>query len=112
MKLYQLTYFCFSYDFTKFNSLDRKMIEEASKMIGEEIPNLMKLMPAEDKDKDEDNDSGEKRRQAETAAPAQTRVQTQKYLRVARVEARHAEAMGAGGRGAPSGRPRGEAMRR
>ena len=36
----------------KFNSLDRKMIEEASKMIGEEIPNLMKLMPAEDKDKE------------------------------------------------------------
>ena len=54
MKLYQLTYFCFSYDFTKFNSLDRKMIEEASKMIGEEIPNLMKLMPAEDKDKESD----------------------------------------------------------
>ena len=52
--IYQLTYFCFSYDFTKFNSLDRKMIEEASKMIGEEIPNLMKLMPAEDKDKESD----------------------------------------------------------
>ena len=30
------------------------MIEEASKMIGEEIPNLMKLMPAEDKDKESD----------------------------------------------------------
>jgi len=43
-----------NYDFTKFNSLDRKMIEEASKMIGEEIPNLMKLMPAEDKDKESD----------------------------------------------------------
>ena len=54
MKQYQSTYFCFSYDFTKFNSLDRKMIEEASKMIGEEIPNLMKLMPAEDKDKESD----------------------------------------------------------
>ena len=54
MKLDQLTYFCFSYDFTKFNSLDRKMIEEASKMIGEVIPNLMKLMPAEDKDKESD----------------------------------------------------------
>lgn len=38
----------------KFNSLDRKMIDEASKMIGEEIPNLMKLMPAEDKDKESD----------------------------------------------------------
>merc|ERR1712012_270977 len=36
-----------NYDFTKFNSLDRKMI-------GEEIPNLMKLMPAEDKDKESD----------------------------------------------------------
>ena len=47
-------YFCFSYDFTKFNSLDRKMIEEASKMIGEEIPNLMKLMPAEDNYKESD----------------------------------------------------------
>ena len=45
---------CFSYDFMKFNSLDRKMIDEASKMIGEEIPNLMKLMPAEDKDKESD----------------------------------------------------------
>ena len=44
----------FSYDFMKFNSLDRKMIDEASKMIGEEIPNLMKLMPAEDKDKESD----------------------------------------------------------
>ena len=52
--IYKLTYFCISYDFTKFNSLDRKMIEEASKMIGEEIPNLMKLMPAEDKDKESD----------------------------------------------------------
>ena len=30
------------------------MIDEASKMIGEEIPNLMKLMPAEDKDKESD----------------------------------------------------------
>ena len=30
------------------------MIEEASKMIGEGIPNLMKLMPAEDKDKESD----------------------------------------------------------
>ena len=38
----------------KFNNLDRKMIDEASKMIGEEIPNLMKLMPAEDKDKESD----------------------------------------------------------
>ena len=38
----------------KFNSLDRRMIDEASKMIGEEIPNLMKLMPAEDKDKESD----------------------------------------------------------
>ena len=44
----------FSYDFTKFNQLDKKMIDEASKMIGEEIPNLMKLMPAEDKDKESD----------------------------------------------------------
>ena len=38
----------------KFNSLDRKMIDEASKMIGEEIPNLMKLMSPEDKDKESD----------------------------------------------------------
>ena len=30
------------------------MIDEASKMIGEEIPNLMKLMPAEDKGKESD----------------------------------------------------------
>jgi GTPase SAR1 family protein len=43
-----------NYDFTKFNQLDKKMIDEASKMIGEEIPNLMKLMPAEDKDKESD----------------------------------------------------------
>ena len=39
---------------TNLSGEDRKMIEEASKMIGEEIPNLMKLMPAEDKDKESD----------------------------------------------------------
>ena len=44
----------FRYDFSKFNSIDQKMIDGASKMIGEEIPRLMKLMPAEDQDKERD----------------------------------------------------------
>jgi len=42
------------YDFTKFNPIDKKMIDAASKMIGEEIPRLMKLMPAEDQEKEQD----------------------------------------------------------
>merc|ERR1712080_266048 len=42
------------YDFTKFNLIDKKMIDAASRMIGEEIPRLMKLMPAEDQEKEQD----------------------------------------------------------
>jgi len=39
------------YDFTKFHSINQKMIDATTKMIGEEIPRLMKLMPAEDDEK-------------------------------------------------------------
>lgn len=46
------------HDFSKFCTFDKKLIEAATKMIGEEIPELMKMMPAEEKDKAEDSIHG------------------------------------------------------
>jgi len=45
------------YDFGKFNSLDPKMIEKVDKMLSEDIPRLMSLIPHEEREKTLDGTS-------------------------------------------------------
>lgn len=45
------------HDFTDFNKLDVKMIEKVEKMLSEDIPRLMRLIPQEERDKDDSGKS-------------------------------------------------------
>ena len=45
------------FDFSKFNSLDNKMLEKLDKMLSEDIPRLMSLIPHEEREKTLDGKS-------------------------------------------------------